>query len=151
MAGKSDGKSLAVEILRNGNAEKKMREIIAAQGGEPEINPEDIAVGSSRFTFRSDRSGHVLWINNASLVDLAKFAGCPTDLGAGVLLHKKVGDIVERDDPLLTIYGERDLRLRRAQERLERSEIMGIGDRIQMLIHQVKERPVIERAFTQDR
>lgn len=91
MAGKSDGKRIAVETLRNGNAEKKMREIIAAQGGDPKISLDDIDIGSYHFTFRSDKSGHVLWINNAFLVDLAKFAGCPTDLGAGVLLHKRWG------------------------------------------------------------
>mgnify|MGYP003784696187 CR=1 FL=1 len=93
----------------------------------------------------------MLWINNALLVDLAKFVGCPMDLGAGVLLHKKVGDKVEEDEPLITIYAERNLRLQRAREMLERSEIMGIGDQIQMLIHEVKERPVIERTFTLDR
>jgi AMP phosphorylase len=151
MAGKSDGKRIAVETLRNGNAEKKMREIIAAQGGDPKISLDDIDIGSYHFTFRSDKSGHVLWINNSLLVDLAKFAGCPTDLGAGVLLHKKVGHIVKKDEPLLTIYAEREVRLQRAQERLERFKIMGIGDRIEMLIHEVKERPVIERTFTLDR
>jgi AMP phosphorylase len=151
MAGKSDGKRIAVETLRNGNAEKKMREIIAAQGGDPKISLDDIDIGSYHFTFRSDKSGHVLWINNAFLVDLAKFAGCPTDLGAGVLLHKKVGHIVKKDEPLLTIYADREVRLQRAQERLERFKIMGIGDRIEMLIHEVKERPVIERTFTLDR
>lgn len=42
MAGKSDGKKLATEVLRSGKAESKLREIIAAQGGNPKVNPEDI-------------------------------------------------------------------------------------------------------------
>jgi thymidine phosphorylase len=58
---------------------------------------------------------------------------------------------VKKDEPLLTIYADREVRLQRAQERLERFKIMGIGDRIEMLIHEVKERPVIERTFTLDR
>ncbi len=58
---------------------------------------------------------------------------------------------MKKDEPLLTIYADREVRLQRAQERLERFKIMGIGDRIEMLIHEVKERPVIERTFTLDR
>ena len=58
---------------------------------------------------------------------------------------------MKKDEPLLTIYADREVRLQRAQERLERFKIMGIGDRIEMLIHEVKKRPVIEKTFTLDR
>ena len=42
MAGKENGKELALDILRTGKAEKKFREIIECQGGNPNIKPEDI-------------------------------------------------------------------------------------------------------------
>ncbi len=54
LAGKSDGKRIAAEALRSGKAEQKMREIIAAQGGDPKITPEEIAIADHQFTFQSD-------------------------------------------------------------------------------------------------
>lgn len=151
MAGKSDGKGLATEALRSGKAESKMREIIAAQGGNPKINPDDIAIGDMHFTVQSDRSGNLLWINNASVANLARFLGCPKDPSAGILLHKKLGDGVNKGEPLFTIYAERSINLQRAMEKLEDFRIIGIGDKMEMLIHEVKERPVTKRTTTLDR
>ena len=37
---------------------------------------------------------------------LAKSAGAPNDKGAGVYLHKKVGDKVKEKEPLFTVYAE---------------------------------------------
>ncbi len=151
MSGKENGKSLAVEILRSGRAEKKIREIIAAQGGNPEIKPEDIFVGEERYTIRSRRSGYLLWINNTSLVEIARLAGAPKDKGAGVRLYKKIGDPVKKDEPLFTIYAEKDVKLQRAIDRLEESYVLGVGERMEMLIHEVRELPVPKKAFMLER
>ncbi len=151
MAGKRDGKRLAAEALRSGKAESKMREIIAAQGGNSQIEPEDISISDKHFTVQSDTSGNLLWINNSSVASLARFLGSPKDPSAGILLHKKLGDTVNKGEPLFTIYSERSSNLQRTIEKLEEFDIMGIGDRIKMLIHEVRERPVTERAITLDR
>lgn len=151
MAGKSEGKKLATEALRSGKAENKMREIIAAQGGNSQIDLDDIPIGKEHFTIQSDRSGNLLWINNASVASLARFLGCPKDSSAGILLHKKLGDAVKRGEPLFTFYSERGTNLQRAIDELEDFEVMGIGNRMEMLIHEVRERPVTERAILLDR
>lgn len=151
MAGKRDGKKLAIEAIRSGNAESKMREIIAAQGGNSHIQPEDISISDKHFTVQSDISGNLLWINNSSVASLARFLGSPKDSSAGILLHKKLGDIVNKGEPLFTIYSERSSNLQRAVDRLEEFDIMGVGDKIKMLIHEVRERPVTERSITLDR
>ncbi|KQC14891.1 MAG: hypothetical protein APR56_02875, partial [Methanosaeta sp. SDB] len=62
-----------------------------------------------------------------------------------------IGDSVEVGDPLFTIFAERGGNLQRALERLEGLRVMGVGDRMEMLIHEVKERPVPKRSFTLDR
>jgi len=108
MSGKEDGKTLALEILKSGKAEKKLREIIEAQGGNSEIKPDGIHIGEETFTVRSGKEGYLLWINNASLVEIARLAGAPKDKGAGVRLHKKIGDAVRKNEPLFTIYAERE-------------------------------------------
>jgi AMP phosphorylase len=151
MAGRGDGRALALEALRSGRAEEKMREIIEAQGGDPEVGPEDIAIGDRRFEIRSERAGYVLWIDNASMAELARLAGCPRDKGAGILLHKKVGDRVEEGEPLFTIYAERGPKLQQAVEALEGMRAIGVGERMEMLIHEVKERALARRAVPLDR
>lgn len=55
MSGKGDGKETALEILKSGKAEKKLREIIEAQGGDPNVKPEDISVGGQKFTVYSEK------------------------------------------------------------------------------------------------
>ncbi|OYT43236.1 thymidine phosphorylase [Candidatus Bathyarchaeota archaeon ex4484_40] len=151
MSGMRNGKELAVDALRSGRAERKLREIIEAQGGDPTVNPSDIKVGDRRFTFRSERNGYVLWIDNSYLVEIARLAGAPKDKGAGVLLHKKIGDRVKEGEPLFTVYAEKAVKLQRALSMLEERTFMGTGKRMEMLIHEVRERPVTKRAFMLER
>jgi AMP phosphorylase len=151
MSGKSNGKETAMEILRSGKAEKKMREIIEAQGGNPDVKIEDISVGEKTCTVCSRKEGYLLWINNSPLAEVARLAGAPKDKGAGVYLYKKIGDRVKTNEPLLTIHAERDLKLQRALDELERSEVLGIGERMDMLIHEVRELPVAKSTFTIER
>jgi AMP phosphorylase len=151
MSGKSNGKEIALEILRSGKAEKKMREIIEAQGGNPDVKTEDIPVGDQTYTVRSGKEGYLLWINNASLAEVARLAGAPKDKGAGVYLYRKIGDRVKRNEPLLTIHAERDVKLQRALDELEKSDVLGIGERMDMLIHEVRELPVAKTTFMIER
>ncbi|MEM2082438.1 MAG: AMP phosphorylase [Candidatus Bathyarchaeia archaeon] len=151
MAGKGDGKALAFEALRSGRAEGKLREIIGAQGGDPGVRPEDIRVGDQRFTIRSERAGYVLWIDNASMAELARLAGCPRDKGAGIVLHRKIGDRVGAGEPLFTIYAERATKLQQALEALEDVRAVGVGEKMEMLIHEVRERALAKRAVPLDR
>jgi AMP phosphorylase len=82
---------------------------------------------------------------------LARLAGCPKDKGAGILLHKKIGDRVEEGEPLFTIYAERSAKLQQALEGLEGMRAMGVGERMEMLIHEVRERSLAKRAIPLDR
>lgn len=93
----------------------------------------------------------MLWIDNASVASLARVLGSPKDPSAGKCLHKKLGDIVNEGEPLFTLYAERGTNLQRAMDKLEDFRIMGIGDRMEMLIHEVKERPVTKRIIMLDR
>ena len=151
MGGVENSKELAMETLRTGKAEEKMREIIEAQGGDPEIKPDDIGVGDKKLTVRSEVDGYVLWIDNTNLVEVARLAGAPKDKGAGILLHKKVGDSIKKGDPLLTIYAERSSKLERALEFFKEGGVIGLGGRVEMLIHEVRERPIAKKAFSLER
>jgi AMP phosphorylase len=104
MMGAKDGAREAKKILKSGKAEDKLREIIAAQGGDPNIKPEEIEVGKNFMEIRSEETGRVQWINNRSIAHIAREAGAPKTKGAGVLLNKKLGDKVMKGDELFKIY-----------------------------------------------
>ncbi len=111
---RGSGKELAEEILASGKALKKMREIIEAQGGNPDVKPEDIPLGQYTMEIRAPCDGYVTDVDNHSIKEIALAAGAPAEKGAGVLLHAKVGYKVEKGDPLMTIYAERESKLTEA-------------------------------------
>lgn len=100
------GADRAREILRSREAYKKFKEIIAAQGGDPDIKVSDIRVGKYRYVVKSEARGYVADIENHDINLVARASGAPRDKGAGVLLHEKVGKKVEKGQALFTIYAE---------------------------------------------
>jgi len=99
------GYILARDILESGRALDKMRAIIAAQGA---ASGSPAKVGRLRQAIKASRAGGVAAIDNQQLARIARLAGAPMDKGAGVDLHKKVGDRVRRGEPLYTIHAEFD-------------------------------------------
>ncbi len=150
MCGKGDQKT-AMDILKSGDAEKKLREIISDQGGNEKIKPEDIEVGGYGFDVHADDNGLVLWINNHALVDIARAAGAPKDKGAGIELYKKVGDGVKKGEKLFTVFAEKSRKLERVQKIIDENGAIGVGSRREMLIHSVKEIGVAKKAFILER
>lgn len=108
------GKDMAKEILFSGKALKKMREIIAEQGGDPNIKPDDLPIGDKSVTIPAPADGYIASVNNTIIKKIARIAGAPVDKGAGVLLYGKVGYKVKRGDPLFTIYAEKEAKLNAA-------------------------------------
>lgn len=141
----------AVQLIKSGKSEKKLREIIAAQGGDPNVKPEDIPIGDKTYQVKAENEGMVLWIDNGRLVEIARAAGAPKDKGAGILLNKKIGDHVDKDDVLFTIYAESSVKLQTAVELVEERNFMGIGKTMDMLIQFIHEVPVYGRRFELER
>jgi AMP phosphorylase len=136
----SGGRKVALRLLRDGKAYKKLKEIIAAQGGDPKIKPGDLPVGPKHAEVKSNVSGCVGWINNTAVVEIARAAGTPNDKGAGILLRKKMGDKVKRGDTLFEIYAEKPYKLKRALRLAGELKIIGVGKRFQMLIEKIPTR-----------
>ncbi|MDV3103153.1 AMP phosphorylase [Thermococcus waiotapuensis] len=116
------GKRMAKEILDSGKAWEKMKEIIEAQGGDPNIKPEDIPVGDKTYTFVAPTSGYVTSIDNRAITGIARAAGAPEDKGAGVELYVKVGEKVKEGDPLFKIHAGSETRLEQAIVYARRTE-----------------------------
>lgn len=150
MTGK-DGEKLVDEVLKSGRAEEKLRQIIFEQGGDAEIQPEDIEVGKYGIDIHADRKGYVLWMNNHILAAIARAAGAPKDKQAGILLYKKIGDSVEKDEKLFTIYADKTRKLKRAQTVFAEEDVVAVGERREMLVHEVREHPVHKKSFILER
>ncbi|MEM4446314.1 MAG: AMP phosphorylase [Candidatus Jordarchaeales archaeon] len=115
-AGVGQGYSVAKSILENGRALSKMREIIAAQGGDPNIKPEEIPVGNYTAAVKAESGGYVVEVDNEAVKLIARAAGAPADKGAGVVLRFKRGYKVSKGDTLLEIYSGSEHRLSKALE-----------------------------------
>jgi AMP phosphorylase len=114
MGGAYYGEEQAREILSSGKALKKFQEIVAAQGGNPDIKSADIKVGEHSVDVLAKKSGYVSRIKNKELVRVARAAGSPRDKGAGLVLSKKVGSKVDQGETLLTIYADNEQKMQDA-------------------------------------
>ena len=95
----SEGRQRAEQTLASGAALTKFMAICAAQGGfrEPQL-------ASFRHAVVADRDGTVAEIDNRRLARVAKLAGAPLSVGAGVDCWSRIGDAVQRGQPLFTVY-----------------------------------------------
>ncbi len=95
------GYHLARDLLESGRALEKMQAIIDAQGRQEPPPPAKL-----RQEITADRDGTVEAIDNLQIAHIARLAGAPMDKAAGVDLHCKLGDRVEKGQPLYTIHAE---------------------------------------------
>lgn len=132
------GREMAREILDSGRALKKLKEIIEAQGGDPNIKSDDVPVGSYVAEIKSDINGYVAKIDNKAIMDIVRTAGAPEDKGAGVILPKKGGRYVNRGDVILKIYSNNESRLDAAVNLAQNLQPIVIEGMIRRRIHHFK-------------
>lgn len=116
MGGIKDGRSKAEKILESGEALTKFRQIVFAQGGRADLASEHIVLGKFVHRILSPQSGYILDIKNKDLVSIARIAGAPRDKGAGILLHRKNNDRVERNEILFEIFAENQSKADRSRD-----------------------------------
>jgi len=133
-AGYKNGKKVALDALKSGNAYRKLREIIKEQGGNPDIKPGDIKVGRFKVSVKSKSSGIVEWMSTKAVGIVAREAGAPKDKGAGIYFHKKLNDKVRKGDTLFEIYAEKKYKLRRALNALNRTPVMNVDTKFDMVL-----------------
>lgn len=93
------GKAIAKNILETGKAYVKFMEIIEAQGRK-----EMPGIAKHKETMLAEKKGKVRKISNKSIAKIARLCGAPKTVEAGIYIHHKVGEKVEKNDPLITLY-----------------------------------------------
>ncbi|MDO4395877.1 MAG: pyrimidine-nucleoside phosphorylase [Clostridia bacterium] len=109
-----EGDAMAKDALESGRGLDKLRQFIAAQGGNPQVVDDYSLFGPAKLSLDivSDSYGFVQKIKAESIGLASQHTGAgrlrkedPVDLSAGIYLHKKVGDRVAAGDVLATVYG----------------------------------------------
>jgi len=131
LGGKADDANaaltLAMETLTSGDAWHKFMEMVEAQGGdvhyieEPELLPQARLIEP----VPAPRSGYLASVNAAevgmAVVDLGggrEEKGDPINHSVGLIVHYKVGDLVQKKTPLFTIHANDEEKLAAARERV---------------------------------
>jgi AMP phosphorylase len=153
MVGVENPRFVAEDMIDSGKAEKKMREIIEMQGGDPRVKPADLPVGPHRASVRSKQTGRVLWLSTEDIVRIARIAGVPKEKGAGVVLRAKLGDTVRKEGALFEIYAEKSTKLEAALALAEQLTpvVLSRKPEEKMIIDTIPEKTTHEKAFMLDR
>jgi pyrimidine-nucleoside phosphorylase len=107
------GRKLAETALGSGEAYRKFQILVKAQGGDVNFvdNPENFPKAKFFQTIQSDRNGYLSLVHARMIGEAAVMLGAgrskkgdPVDHAVGLLIHHKVGDKVEKGEPLYTIH-----------------------------------------------
>jgi len=148
-----DGIKILQEKLKNGEGLEKFRELIKCQNGNPEVIEDYNLFPKAKIIkdVMSMESGYVQKIEtdkigiSACILGTGRLkADSPIDYSAGLILRKKIGDYVEKGEPLITIHTNLPLPFLNKEGRSEaesiitNSYIIGINQPIKPpMIHKV--------------
>ncbi|MHA1449345.1 MAG: AMP phosphorylase [Candidatus Hodarchaeales archaeon] len=120
MVGKAQrgrGQDMALQLLYSGATLTKFKQMLEAQGGDPEIHSSDIEVGQYTYEWIAPVDGWIVDIDNKAIVSIAKAAGAPSDKAAGIYFIKKK-ESVKRGESVFRIHASSEARLQAAQNKL---------------------------------
>lgn len=114
-----NGEEEARRLLVGGKALTKFREIIQAQKGNDEVSSHTLKLKSHRHEIKAVRRGKIQHINNYNLNTIAKILGAPNDKHAGIYMHKKLDEHVDKNESVFTLYSSDRYRLKEADITLD--------------------------------
>jgi pyrimidine-nucleoside phosphorylase len=119
--------SEAARKLDKGAGFAKFRELVKAQGGDVRVIDEPSRLPKARIveTLTATHTGYVEQLNALQVAMAALDLGAgrekkddKIDHAVGIMVHKKVGDQVNMDEPIFTLYANHEDRLEQAKQRL---------------------------------
>jgi len=123
----TSGRQMAEAALKDGLALQVFRRLVEAQGGDPSYvdDVRKFPVAPLIEMVTAPRAGYLLGIHAREVGETSVELGAgrarktdPIDHAVGIVIHHKVGDRVEKDGPLFTVYANDSQKLAQAKERL---------------------------------
>lgn len=131
LAGKSksiaEGKTQLKELLNNGTAFNKFRELIHSQGGDLTQIEDTSLLPTSKFhkEYRGNASGYISHLDALEIGQASVLLGAGRenkssiiDMGAGIILRKKIGDYAEAGEVLADLYTDDMMNLKKVKTHL---------------------------------
>ena len=129
-----EGHAMAADALQSGRGLAQLQRFIEAQGGDPAVT-DDYSLfpqAAHRLELLAEADGYVQKIaaRTIGLASQHTGAGRATkedqiDLSAGIYLHKKVGDAVQKGDVLAVFYGNDPEKLENGQREAAKAFTIG--------------------------
>lgn len=119
-----EGKETARQVLSDGRALEKFRQMVRRQGGDDRIVEEPERMGSSRYSrdVLAERDGFIAEMAAQEIGRASQHLGAgrlrkedEIDFTAGIRMHVRIGDSVQEGDVLATLYGADSRRLEEAE------------------------------------
>ena len=123
-----DGKKLSSDLIASGQAREKFREIVGLQGGDAGVvdDPRRLKRARQTFDVTSPSAGFIAATQCEQLGIACVVLGGgrekkddKIDPAVGLEFHKRIGDAVERGEPLCTLHYNADARLEEARRLVE--------------------------------
>ena len=121
------GEVVAQEMLTSGKALAKLKEIIKAQQGNPDISSDKIKTGKYEIEIKSDRTGKITAVENKQINTIARLLGSPNDKYAGIRLHRRLYEHVKKGEVLFTLYSSDKWRSEEAKHTVKHMMVYRIG------------------------
>lgn len=112
-----DARKALEENIKNGKAFEKFKEFVKAQGGDLEYidHPEKFPVSKHLIEIKSENEGYIKTIDALAIgLGSCHLGGGrmkitdTIDMSAGIVLNKKVGDLVKKGELLCTLHTNKD-------------------------------------------
>ncbi len=119
-----EGKETARQVLSDGRALEKFRQMVRRQGGDDRIVEEPERMGSSRYSrdVLAGRTGFIAETDTREIGRASQHLGAgrlrkedEIDFTAGIRMHMRIGNFVKEGDVLATLYGADSRRLEEAE------------------------------------
>lgn len=121
---KEEALKVSTETLQSKKAWSKMREIIKEQGGNPDIDSENIVLGESKFEVKAKKSGRIEMYDNKVIGEFCRALGAPSVKVAGIYLNKIKGETFQKGETLFTLYTDNPARLELAKAALKKMDVL---------------------------
>ena len=123
---REEGYKLAMQQFRSGKALEKFREIIEAQGGNPEVKSENVEVGKLRALVKSEEHGKAAHVDNKAISKICRMLGAPSEKRAGMMLRVSKGQQIEKGEVIAELFAVSQEKLDFALSNMKKEKVVEV-------------------------